>query len=103
MGPPLKRLNQRSENKTQMAFGISHQGKLLQQVSSNSVDPYFQHLDHFLSQGHLSKVEEANNDLVVKHENYTTLIDDDAKFEEAEIWMNKCQGSFMNCVMQAKM
>ena len=53
MGPPLKLLNQSSENKTQMAFGISHQGQLLQQVSSNSVDPYFQHLDHFLSQGHL--------------------------------------------------
>ena len=51
----------------------------------------------------LSKVEEAYNDLVVKHENYTTLIDDDAKFEEAEIWMNGCQGSFMNYVMQAKM
>ena len=53
MGPPLKLLNQSSENKTQMAFGISHQGQLLQQVSSNSVDPYFQHLDHFLSQRHL--------------------------------------------------
>ena len=31
------------------------------------------------------------------------IIDDDAKFEEAEIWMNECQGSFMNYVMQAKM
>ena len=35
----------------------------------------------------LSKVKEAYNDLIVKHENYTTLIDDDGKFEEAEIWM----------------
>ena len=38
----------------------------------------------------LSKVEEAYNDLVVKHENYTTLLDDDEEFEEAEIWMNDC-------------
>ena len=51
----------------------------------------------------LSKVEEAHNDLVVKHENYTTLIDDDAEYEEAEIWMKEYQGSFMNYVMQAKM
>ena len=51
----------------------------------------------------LSKVEEAYNDLVVKHENYTTLIDDDEDFEEAESWMNECQGSFMNYVMRAKM
>ena len=51
----------------------------------------------------LSKVEEAYNDLVVKHENYTTLIDDDNDFEEAESWMNECQGSFINYVMRAKM
>ena len=63
MGPPLKLQNQRSENKTQMAFGISHQGQLLQQVSSNSVDPYFQHLDHFLSQGHLTDCLRLNRRL----------------------------------------
>ena len=50
MGPPLELLKEKSENKTQMAFTISHQGQLLQQVSSKSVDPDFQHLEHFLRQ-----------------------------------------------------
>ena len=40
---------------------------------------------------------------MVKHKNYMTLIDDDAEFEEAEIWISECQGSFMNYVMRAKM
>ena len=51
----------------------------------------------------LDKVENAYNELVVKHEDYTKLIDDDTKFEEAETWMEDCQGSFMNYVMRAKM
>ena len=50
----------------------------------------------------LSKVEEAYNHLVVKHENYTKLIDDNTNFEEAEIWMNDCQASLMNYVTRAK-
>ena len=48
MGPPLELLKEKSENKTQMPFTISNQGQLLQQVSSKSVDPDFQHLEHFL-------------------------------------------------------
>ena len=51
----------------------------------------------------LDKVENACNELVVKHEDYMKLIDDDTKFEEAETWMEDCQGSFMNYVMRAKM
>ena len=51
----------------------------------------------------LDKVEKAYNELVVKHEDYTKLIDYDTKFEEAENWMEECQGSFMNYVMRAKM
>ena len=51
----------------------------------------------------LDKVEKAYNELVVKNEDYTKLIDDDTKFEEAENWMEVCQGSFMNYVMRAKM
>lgn len=51
----------------------------------------------------LNKVEKAYDELVVKHEDYTKLIDDDTKFEEAENWMEECQGSFMNYVMRAKM
>ena len=47
----------------------------------------------------LDKVEKAYNELVVKHEDYTKLIDDDMKFEEAENWMEGCQDSFMNYVM----
>ena len=50
----------------------------------------------------LDKVENAYNELVVKHEDYMKLIDDDTKFEEAETWMEDCQGSFMNYVMRAK-
>ena len=51
----------------------------------------------------LDKVEKVYDELVVKHEDYTKLIDDDTKFEEAENWMEGCQGSFMNYVMRAKM
>ena len=51
----------------------------------------------------LDKVEKVYDELVVKHEDYTKLIDDDKKFEEAEIWMEECQGYFMNYVMRAKM
>ena len=51
----------------------------------------------------LDKVEKAYNELVVKHEDYTKLIDDDTEFEEAENWMEGCQDSFMNYVMRAKM
>ena len=51
----------------------------------------------------LDKVEKAYNELVVKHEDYTKLIDDDTQFEEAENWMEGCQDSFMTYVMRAKM
>ena len=51
----------------------------------------------------LDKVEEAYNELVFKHEDYTRLIDDDTQFEEAENWMEGCQDSFMTYVMRAKM
>ena len=51
----------------------------------------------------LDKAEKAYNDLVVKHEDYTKLIDDDTQFEEAENWMEGCQDSFMTYLMQAKM
>ena len=32
-------------------------------------------------------LSKAYDDLVAKHENNTTFIDDDGKFEEADIWM----------------
>ena len=51
----------------------------------------------------LDKVEKAYNELVVKHEDYTKLIDDDTQFEEAENWMDGCQDSFMTYVMRANM
>ena len=51
----------------------------------------------------LDKVEKVYDELVVKHEDYTKLIDDDKKFEEAENWMEECQGSFMNYLRRAKM
>ncbi|PFX14529.1 hypothetical protein AWC38_SpisGene21308 [Stylophora pistillata] len=51
----------------------------------------------------LNKVEVAFNDLVVKNEDYTKLIYNDTDFGEAGMWMDDCQGSFMNNVMRAKM
>ena len=50
----------------------------------------------------LQNVEKAYNDLVIKHEEYTTLIDDDTDFDEAERWMEDCQGSFMTYLMRGK-
>ena len=50
----------------------------------------------------LHNVEKAYNDLVIKHEEYTTLIDDDTDFDEAERWMEDCQGSFMTYLMRGK-
>ncbi len=50
----------------------------------------------------LSKVEAAFNNLIVKHEDYTKLIDYDADFEEAEMWMSDCQGSFTNYVCELR-
>ena len=50
----------------------------------------------------LDNVEKAYNDLVIKHEDYTKCIDDDTEFDEAEGWMEDCQGSFMNYVMRGK-
>ena len=49
----------------------------------------------------LDKVEKAYNELVVKHEDYTKLIDDDVQFEEAENWMEGCQDSFMHDLCNA--
>ena len=50
----------------------------------------------------LDNVEKANNDLVIKHEEYTTFIDDDTDFDKAERWMENYQGSFMIYAMRAK-
>ena len=51
----------------------------------------------------LAKIEASYNELVIKHDDYVKLIDDDALFEEAENWMDECQGSYMNYVMRAKL
>ena len=50
----------------------------------------------------LAKIEASYNELVIKHDDYIKLIDDDALFEAAEDWMDECQGSYMNYVMRAK-
>ena len=50
----------------------------------------------------LTKLQNAFDDLVVKHENYSKLIEDDEEFEVQEGWMEKCQETFMEMQIKAK-
>lgn len=50
----------------------------------------------------LNKLQSAFDDLVVKHENYSKLIEDDEEFEVQEHWIEECQEIFMETEMQAK-
>ena len=50
----------------------------------------------------LTKLQNAFDDLVVKHENYSKLIEDDEEFEVQEGWMEKCQETFMEMEIKAK-
>ena len=50
----------------------------------------------------LTKLQNAFDDLVVKNENYSKLIEDDVKFEVQEGWMEKCQETFMEMEVKAK-
>ena len=39
----------------------------------------------------LDKLQANFSELVMKHEAYTALIDDDHEFEEEEAWLGECQ------------
>ena len=39
----------------------------------------------------LTKLQEAYENLVTKHEEFTKLIEDDAEFEKEEAWLADCQ------------
>lgn len=51
----------------------------------------------------LNKFHQAFSDLVVKHENFSKMIDDDEEFETEEGWMAECQETFMDLEMKAKL
>ena len=50
----------------------------------------------------LDKLQNSFNELVIKHEAYTALIDDDHEFEEEETWLGECQENFMETEYRAK-
>lgn len=50
----------------------------------------------------LNSLQNAFDDLVVKNENYSKLIEDDEEFEVQERWMEECQEIFMDTEIQAK-
>ena len=50
----------------------------------------------------LDSLQNAFHDLVVKHENYSKVIEDDEEFEVQERWMEESQELFMDTEIQAK-
>ena len=50
----------------------------------------------------LNNLQNAFDDLVVKHKNNSKLIEDDKEFEVQECWMEECQEIFMDTEIQAK-
>ena len=50
----------------------------------------------------LDKLQNSFNELVIKHEAYTALVDDDHEFEEEEAWLSECQENFMETEYRAK-
>lgn len=51
----------------------------------------------------LTKVHGAYENLVVKHEDYTKLIEDDSAYETEEQWLSECQETFRRLEVDAKM
>ncbi|CAB3977716.1 PREDICTED: uncharacterized protein LOC107334806 [Paramuricea clavata] len=50
----------------------------------------------------LTKLQEAYEKLITKHEELTKLIEDDAEFETEEAWLADCQEAFMNFEIEGK-
>ena len=51
----------------------------------------------------LTKLQEAYEKLIIKHEEYTKLIEDDAEFEKEEDWLADCQEAFMSFEIEGKL
>ena len=51
----------------------------------------------------LIKLQRVYENLVVKHEDYTKLIEDDSAYETEEKWLSKLQETFMRLEVDAKM
>ena len=51
----------------------------------------------------LTKLQEAYEKLIIKHEEYTKLIEDDAEFEKEEDWLADCQEAFMSFKIEGKL
>ena len=51
----------------------------------------------------LMKLQGVYENLVVKHEDYTKLIEDDSAYETEEQWLSECQETFMRLEVDAKM
>lgn len=51
----------------------------------------------------LIKLQGVYENLVVKHEDYTKLIEDDSAYETEEQWLSDCQEIFMHLEVDAKM
>jgi len=50
----------------------------------------------------LDKLQSNFNELEMKHEAHTELIDNDHKFEDEQAWLGKCHEDFMDMECQAK-
>lgn len=51
----------------------------------------------------LTKLQGVYENLVVKHEDYTKLIEDDSVYETEEQWLSECQETLMRLDVDAKM
>ena len=51
----------------------------------------------------LYKVQEAYETLIVKHEEFTKLIEDDKEFESQEAWLEESQDTFLSLLTRAKL
>ena len=51
---------------------------------------------------YLVKVTQAFNNVVVKHESYANLIEEDELFEQEELWLDQCQNEFLKLEIDTK-
>ena len=43
----------------------------------------------------LQLVKDAYGELIIKHDAYTELVEDDETFEQEELWLEKCQNAYL--------
>ena len=51
---------------------------------------------------YLVKVTQAFNNVVLKHESYANLIEEDELFEQEELWLDQCQNEFLKLEIDTK-